>query len=238
MAVLTVSRQLGSRGNEIAAGVAERLSLRFVDREIIHRAANEAGVPQATLTELSYEGQRSFIERVLDIVNTMPVIPQNPHASRRETTAPMALPLSNILTPAAPVFSQSMNSYIQVVEQIIRDLADQDNVVIVGRGSQVILKDRDDTLHVQIIAPFDQRVETLMQREQISRREARARVAASDRARSDYLRRYYHVHWTDPSLYDLVINTDKIDTLTAIELIVRAQMTLKTKPAPEGSTHR
>jgi len=106
MAVLTVSRQLGSRGNEIAAGVAERLSLRFVDREVIHRAAQEAGVPHATLLELSYEGQRSLIERVLDIVNTIPVIPQVPHASRRKTTAPMALPFSNILTPATPIFTQ------------------------------------------------------------------------------------------------------------------------------------
>lgn len=227
MAVLTVSRQLGSRGSEIAAGVAERLSLRFVDREIIHRAAREAGVPQATLTELSYEGQRGLIERVLDIVNTMPVIPQIPHAARRETTAPMSLPLSNILTPAAPIFGQPTISYIQVIEQIIRDLADQGNVVIVGRGGQVILRGRDDTLHTHIIAPFDQRVETLMAREKIGRREARARVTASDRARSEYLRRYYHVQWSDPTLYDLVISTDKIDALTGIELIVRAQMAVK-----------
>lgn len=229
MAILTVSRQLGSRGNEIAAGVAERLSLRFVDREIIHRAASEAGVPQATLTELSYEGQRSLIERVLDIVNTMPVVPQIPHTSRRETTAPMALPLSNMLTPAAPIFSQPMGSYIQVIEQIIRDLADQGNVMIVGRGGGVILRDRDDALHIQIIAPFDRRVETLIEREKISRSEARTRVIASDRARSEYMKRYYNVQWTDPTLYDLVLNTGKIDALTAIELIVRAQMVLKNK---------
>ncbi|MFQ5855098.1 MAG: AAA family ATPase [Anaerolineae bacterium] len=227
MAVLTVSRQLGSRGSEIAAGVAERLSLRFVDREIIHRAASEAGVPQATLTELSYEGQRSLIERVLNIVNTMPVIPQIPHISRRETTVPVALPLSNMLTPAAPIFSQPMGSYVQVIEQIIRDLADQGNVVIVGRGGRIILRDRDDALHTQIVAPFDRRVETLIEREKINRSEARVRVIASDRARSEYMKRYYNIQWTDPSLYDLVINTGKIDTLTAIELIVRAQMVLK-----------
>jgi cytidylate kinase len=231
MAILTVSRQLGSRGSEIAAGVAERLSLRFVDREIIHRAAYEAGVPQTTLTELGYEGQRSLIERVLDVVNMMPAIPHNPHASRREMTAPMALPLSNMLTPAAPIFSQPMTSYIQVVEQIIRDLANQGNVLIVGRGGQMILRGRDDTLHVHIIAPFDQRVETLMEREDISRREARARVSASDRARSEYMRRYYHVQWSDPTLYDLVINTDKIDPLTGTELIIRSQMALKTSSA-------
>jgi cytidylate kinase len=70
-------------------------------------------------------------------------------------------------------------------------------------------------------------VETVMAREGINRDEARARVSASDRARSEYLRRYYHVRWTDPLLYDLIINTAKIDQLTAVELIVRAQLALK-----------
>jgi cytidylate kinase len=225
--VITVSRQLGSGGNEIAAAVAERLGLRFVDREIIHRAAHEAGVPQVALEELAYEGQRSLIERVLDIVNTMPAIPQIPHASLREMAAPMATPFGNILTPATPLFGLPMEQYVQVVEQVIRDLAEQGNVLIVGRAGQVILRDREDALHVQIIAPYEQRVETVMAREGINRDEARARVSASDRARSEYLRRYYHVRWTDPLLYDLVINTAKIDQLTAVELIVRAQLALK-----------
>ena len=225
--IITVSRQLGSRGNEIAAAVAERLGLRFVDREIIHRAAREAGVPQVALDELAYEGQRSLIERVLDIVNTMPAIPQVPHASLREMAAPMATPFGNILTPATPLFGLPMEQYVHIVEQVIRDLAERGNVLIVGRAGQVILRDREDALHVQIIAPFDRRVETLMAREQIDRREAEARIRASDRARSEYLRRYYHVRWTDPQLYDLVINTAKLDWLTAVELIVRAQLALK-----------
>ncbi len=222
MAVLTISRQLGSHGNEIAIGVAERLGLRFVDREIIHRAAGKTGVPESALTELGYEGQRGLVERVLDIVNTMPVIPQTPHASLRETTAPMALPFGNILTPAAPIFSRPMGAYLQVVELIIQDLADQDNVLIVGRGGQTILHDHENTLHVQIVGSFDQRVETVIEREQIEHQEAEERVAASDRARREYMRRYYRVRWDDPSLYDLVIRTDKIDTTTAIDLIVKA----------------
>lgn len=223
MTVLTLSRQLGSRGNEIAAGVAEHLSLRFVDREIIHRAASEAGVPQTALTELGYEGQRGLVERVLDVVNTMPVVPQTPHAALRETTAPMSLPLSNIMTPAAPIFSQPMDTYIPVVRHIIRDLADQGNVLVVGRAGQVILQDRDDTVHIQVVAPFTQRVDTVMAREEISEREARDRVTASDRARNEYMKRYYHTRWDDVSLYDLVINTEKIDTHTAIDIIIRVQ---------------
>jgi cytidylate kinase len=223
MSVVTISRQLGSGGNEIAAALAERLGLRFVDREIIHRAAHEAGVPETMLTELTYEGQRSLAERVLDIVNTMPVVPHTPHASLRETAAPVAMPPVSILTPAAPIFSRPMVAYVGVIAQIVRDLAAQGDIVIVGRGGQVILRERDDTLHVHIIAPFDQRVDTLTKRKGINRREARARITANDRTRRDYLRRYYHVSWGDPALYDLVINMDKPTLTTVVDLIVRAQ---------------
>lgn len=225
--IITISRQLGSQGNEIAAAVAQRLGLRFVDREIIHRAAREAGVPRAALEELAYEGRRSLIERVLDVVNTMPAIPQTPHASLREMAAPMATPFGSILTPATPLFGLPMEQYVQVVEQVIRDLAEKGGVLIVGRAGQVILRHRDDVLHVRIIAPHDRRVEILMAREGIDRSEARARINASDRARSEYLRRYYHARWADPQLYDLVINTAKIDQLAAVELIVRAQLALR-----------
>jgi len=66
---------LGSHGGEIGAWVAEALGLRFVDREIIRQAAQEAGVPEVALQEMEYEGQRSLIERILNSMKTMPPFP-------------------------------------------------------------------------------------------------------------------------------------------------------------------
>lgn len=75
MSVITVSRQLASLGSETAARVAKTLGFRLVDQEIIHRAAEEAGVPKIALQELAYEGRRDLADRVLHAVYAMPPLP-------------------------------------------------------------------------------------------------------------------------------------------------------------------
>jgi cytidylate kinase len=115
-----------------------------------------------------------------------------------------------------------MEAYVRTMEAVIRDLAAASDVCILGRAGQVILRDRPDTLHVQIVAPLEKRIETVMKREGLSRAKAMERVLNSDRMRHEYLRRYYEVEWLDPCLYDLVINMGRVSFDTAVDLIVRA----------------
>ncbi|HAL61334.1 MAG TPA: hypothetical protein DCP08_02895 [Chloroflexi bacterium] len=223
MTVITVSRQLGSHGGEISARAAEALGLRFVDREIIRQAAQEAGVPEVALQEMEYEGQRSLIERILNSMKAMPPIPPTPEASLREPAASIPLPFGGILSPAIPPFAATMDDYVRMVGMVIRDLAKSGDVLILGRGSQVLLRDFPRAFHLQVVAPFEQRVETIMEREGLGPREAITRVKASDRTRREFLRRYHRVEWLDPTLYHLVINTGKIPIPVAVELVVAAQ---------------
>ncbi|MGB3905184.1 MAG: cytidylate kinase family protein [Anaerolineae bacterium] len=60
---MTVSREMASHGCEIAAEVARIVDFRFIDREIIHRAAEEAGVPRIALQVIAYEGRRNVLDR-------------------------------------------------------------------------------------------------------------------------------------------------------------------------------
>jgi len=227
MSVITVSRQMAADGGEIAAEVARNLGFRFVDREIIHRAAEEAGVPRIALQEIAYEGQRNIVERILQAVNTMPPVPRTAEAWRREAASPAARPFGGIFSPAVSPFAVTLTDYVRMVEMVIRDLAQEGNVVIVGRGGQVVLRDAPQALHVQIVAPFQHRVATLGEREGLEEREASSRLRASDRARTDYLRRYHRVDWMDPTLYDLVINTAKVSPPLAAELIVNTRRELQ-----------
>jgi len=227
MAIVTISRQLGSGGNEIAAGVAEALGLRFIDREMIKRAAQEAGVPKVALQEMEYEGQRTLVERALDILRQMPPIPNPPETARREATTSLSVHFGGIFSPTVRPMSIAMDDYVRIVGMIIRDLAREGGVIIVGRGSQVLLKDHPAALHVQIIAPFWHRVKAVMECEGAERRAAVSRVRTSDRARVDYLRRYHNVNWLDPRLYDLIINTVKLPVKVAVELIVEASRALQ-----------
>lgn len=194
-----------------------------MDREIIRQAAQEAGVPEVALREMEYEGQRSFIERILASIKSMPPIPPTPEASLRESAASVPFPFGGILSPAIPPFAASMDDYAQMVGMVIRDLARGGNVVIVGRGSQVLLRHLPQAFHLQVVAPFEQRVETIREREGLEPRQAIARVKASDQTRREYLRRYHKVEWLDPTLYDLVMNTSEIPVKLAVELVVAAQ---------------
>lgn len=179
--VITLSRQMASGGTEIAAQVAKKLRLQYVDREIIFRAAKQAGVPEAALAEVDEFG----------------ILP------------PMLSP-------------KERQSFVSTVESVVRDFAKADNVIIVGRGSQVILNEWPNSLHLQVIAPLDLRVDRLIKREKIDRETALNRLQASDRARANFIRRTYRVDWLDSRLYDLVINTGKIRDEDAVELVVLA----------------
>ena len=222
MSVITVSRQLASQGCEVAAQAAGLLGFRLVDREIIHRAAEEAGVPKIALQEIAYEGRRDVVNRILQAVYAMPPVPRTAEAWRREAASSLVQPFGGIFSLAVPSFAVTLKDYVDMVGMVIRNLAREGNVVIAGRGGQVLLQDMPGALHVQVIAPFDHRVAVLAKRESITREESTKTVRASDRTRRDYLRKYHRVNWLDPTLYDLVINTRKIPAPLAAAMIVDA----------------
>lgn len=224
MAIITLSRQLGAGGSEIATGVAKTLGLRIIDREAIDCAALEAGVPEIALHELGYEGRRGLMQRVLDALKASPAIPSIGEMERRESILSLTMPPRGIFTPAMPLLSAAMEDYVRIVGMVILNMAKEGSVLIIGRASQVLLKDNLDALHIKVIAPLPRRVEKVMRTEGITQREATQRILASDQARAEYLRRYYGVNWLDPQLYDLVINTGRISIQTAIQLVVMAQV--------------
>ncbi len=222
MTIVTLSRQLGSGGDEIAGRVAEALGLRVIDKATIYRSAHEAGVPQMALQEMGYEGRRSLVERILDAVKATPAMTVGPGVVRSGTAGPIPVSFGGVLSPTMTPMSTAIEEYVRIVNMVIHDLAREGNVLVVGQGGQVLLRDEPDTLHVQIVASFDRRVERVMAREGLERREAVRRVRDSDQARTDYLQRYHGVNWLDPHLYDVVINTDRISVESATDLIVRA----------------
>jgi hypothetical protein len=134
----------------------------------------------------------------------------------------LALPFAGLFSPTAPPLSAPLEGYVRMVGLVIRGLAKEGNVLIVGRGGQVLLRKHPGAFHVQIVAPFAQRVRTVMVSEKLDKRAAESRVRANDRARADYLRRYHGVDWLDPTLYHLVINTGHVPVAAAVDLIVKA----------------
>jgi len=112
--------------------------------------------------------------------------------------------------------------FLHSLRAVIYDFARKGNVVIVGRGGQVLLRYLPGVLHVRIIAPFEVRLKRIMAAEGGDEKKAARLLNRSDRDSAGFLRSFFEVDWEDRNLYDLVINTDKLLTATGMNLIVES----------------
>ena len=238
MAVITVSRQRGSMGSYIALEVADRLGLQYLDREIMDSVAREAGVPVEQVEAIEERAGR--LARVLRLLGARPKLPVVASASIREQETLAArlealMEQEGLSREAARARLESTggteytppNDYLDLLTSVITEYAARGQAMIVGRGGQMILRRQRGVLHVQVIARFETRVYNIIQREGVKWREAAHRVRLSDEQRAGYLRRFYNVDWLDSSLYDLVINTDRIPGEVAVEMIIQAAQALE-----------
>jgi hypothetical protein len=225
---------LGSHGEEIATKVAQTLGLRLIDAETINRAAGKAGVPQIALAEIEYERERSLTNRVINVLRAMPSpSPLSETGSAYANLPNITIPFAGLFSTTVPPLSAWLDGYVRMVGLVIQGLAHEGNVLIVGRGGQVLLKNHPGVVHVQIVAPTDHRLQVVMERLGLGQRDAQGRIRSSDRARFDYVRRYHDADWLDPSLYHLTINTGRVPAETAIDLIIATQRAMATT-APEN----
>lgn len=247
MTVITLSRQLGSSGEEVATQVAHTLGLRLIDAVTINEAALRAGVPRVALAEMEHEGERGLANQVLKALRAMPALGSGPSApglpggtedpSYRGPST-ITFPFVGLFSPTVPPISASLEGYVRMVGLVIRGLAHEGNVLILGRGGQVLLKNHPGALHVQTVAPRIHRAQVITSRYGLDARDAQNRVRASDRARFDYLRRYHNADWLDPTLYHLVINSGRVPVPVAVDLIIEAERALRHKTNNDDTSNQ
>lgn len=126
-----------------------------------------------------------------------------------------------------PQVSDSL--YMKTMTAIIRDLGERGDIVVLGRGSQMILRDLPGALHVLTLAPQELRIERLAGREGIPPEEAERRVQDSDRARPAFYRKFRKVDVHDPALYDITLETSHLTYKVGTEIVVAAA---RAKAAP------
>jgi cytidylate kinase len=224
MPLVTLSRQLGSWGEEIAQDVAKALGVSCVDREIIRDVAQRMEAPEQVISDIE-EKSPTFAKRVANAI-----IQAFADGTR---LAPLVgvVPAPVIPTPEEeeleanpPVFTFDLNDtlYLNFVRQVIRELAGGGSGVIVGRATHLLLKDDPHALHVHVVAPWELRVQRIMDERKVSREQAERSCRDSDHARESYTDRFYHSRWSEPTLYHLTVNTGLLSRKQAAELIVDA----------------
>ncbi len=111
--------------------------------------------------------------------------------------------------------------YMDVLQAVVYEIARQGTGVIFGHGSQVLLKDFSCALHVRIIASEESRVENVVARRSVSREDAMQVMRQKDEEFKRFFSFTFHRDFNDPSLYDLIINTDKIGFDQAAHQIIQ-----------------
>jgi cytidylate kinase len=112
--------------------------------------------------------------------------------------------------------------YMKTVTAIVRDLGQRGNIVILGRGSHLILREHPNALHVLTLAPLALRLQRIAEREGLSSEEAAKRVHDLDKGRAAFHRKFFRVEADDPACYDLAIDTSRLSFEVAAQLVAEA----------------
>jgi len=200
--IVTIEREYGSGGGEIAQLLAKHLGWKLWDQLLTEEIARLAECPK-TVVEVREERKDPLYYRLFKSFL---------RGSYEGSINAHKLKL---------VDSESI---LKVTEHVVRHAAKSGNSVIVGRGSQHFLRDRQDTLRVFLYAPRKEKVRRLLARGK-SEKEAEQLVDTVDRERADFIQQYFHVEWPDRAIYNAMINT-AIGDEAVVRMILEFMKTL------------
>jgi cytidylate kinase len=196
--VISISRTLGAGGEQLGEALAKEFGMRYVDAEIIDRAAQKAGV---NVTEVARtEARKGFAQRIL------------------EGLGRASVGMSHEYIPDPALMADP--HYEQLIVDVIRETAAEGNVVIVAHGSSIPLAGTPGVLRVHVTASEDTRAKRL-EAEAHGSAKAKKMVQDSDAARADYFKRFYQLTQELPTHYDMVVNTDVL-SISDAQAAIRA----------------
>src|ERR1700734_2185067 len=182
--IITIEREYGSGGGEIAQLLAKQLGWKLWDQLLTEEIARLANCPKA----------------VVEV--------------REERTDPLYYRLFKSFLRGSyegSLNAHKLNvvdseSILKITERVVQHAAKAGNSVIVGRGSQHFLSNRPDTLRVFLYAPREDKLRRLVARGK-SQQVAEQQVDTVDRERTDFVKKYFHVDWPGRGVYHTMINT-------------------------------
>lgn len=200
--IITIGREFGSGGREIARKVAEKLNIKMYDKELISMIAKSSGMSEDVLHEVDETAVNSFLYALSSGAFAGTPIVGGGMAS---------LPLTD-------------KAFINC-SAIIKEIAEKESCVIVGRCAESVLKGRNKLLTVFIHADTNKRIERICEHENISRDDAAAVIKRADKKRASYHNYYSDTRWGARNAYDLCINS-RIGTDAAAQIIVEAALAI------------
>jgi cytidylate kinase len=199
--LITVTRQYASGGSDVARLVAKALGWTLIDNEFVDQVARLAGLPADEVAQLE-ERTPGLLERVA-------------------RTLAVGSPEMFITTAAAPPQVETDEATIvKMTERVIAEAAAEGRVVLVGRGAQAVLAQRPNALHVYVVASKPWRRQLAVERLGVDPASVDRVLDDTDKQRDHYVKTHYGRDRQDLTLYDLVLNAERLGLEGAAALVV------------------
>ena len=193
--IITVSREFGSGGRTVGRMVAEKLGYKFYDDEIIERVVKESGLAREIVEKYDeYATHKNSLLYTL-AVNSM----------------------------GDGIHGLSFANQVQIAQsRVIREIADEGGCVIIGRGADYILRERDDCFNVFVRADMDSKIKRVEQMYGQTDKKTEDRIKDKDTKRRVFYRSFTMRDWGDIANYNLVLDSGVIGIEKCAEIICDA----------------
>ncbi len=176
--IITISREFGCNGTEVAERLAKGLKFFLVNKKYINESMVKHGLTEEQLESL----EESSIQP----------------------------------------FSDTRKKYIELMNRLILEIAEEKPIVLLGRGGQFLFRNHPYAFHVKLIGSIESRVLEVIKQYKLDKVSALRLISEQDRRRDLYINKIFGGDWHDPSLYSLIINMDYFDVSGAVKMITRA----------------
>lgn len=196
--VITIARQYGSGGRTIGEMLAEKLGIHFYDKELMKLASEESGINERLFNTADEKVKQNVFSKMFKTEKVYK---------------------GDVISPESDEFVSDDNLF-NYQAKVVKELAERESCVIVGRCADYVLKDYDHVLSVFIHGPKDFCMQEAAKKINLTGKELERFIAKTDKARADYYKYYTGREWTDARNYDLCLDSSKLGFERCVEEII------------------
>lgn len=194
--VIAIARQYGSGGRTVGQMLADRLGIHFYDKELMKLASDDSGINEALFVNADEKIKSSRLFRI----------------AKNQYHGELIPPESDDFTSTDNLFNYQA--------KIIRQLADEESCVIMGRCADYVLKEYSNVLSVFVHAPMDFCIKKAGEKYSMSSKELEKLILKTDKHRAEYYRYHTGREWTDARNYDLCLDSSKLGFDRCVDEII------------------
>ena len=195
--VITIARSYGSGGKTLGKLLADKMGINCYDREIIRMASDSSGINEELFGRVDEKLKNSPL---------FGIVRSNPYKG------------NGVIPPESSNFVSDDNLF-NYQAQVIKELAEKESCVIIGRCADYVLKDNPNVIRLYLYAPLEDCVKRVMAQNSITEKDTIKKIETIDKYRSDYYKYYTGKEWNDARNYDFCLNTTSMSYEKLIQVV-------------------